>query len=277
MPASSTARHLAGATALAAALACPAPHAQPQAVLPAVNSYALPPYVLAGGEPGGGLAEVFVEQLNGEIRAGPRFSLANLPRRRLESQLNDPAFAGAALFLTPQFLRNATPSQARWSAPVMTDENLIVSIRPMRLSSLDGLQGLRFGGIAGHVYRALAPLIEDGRIARDDAGDHVANLKKLCLGRVDFVVISRSELAGTAPLAPCGQAFRPVSFPEPQVILRQVLVRTANDQETGEVLDAVARVACSERWRSALAAYGLARAGCATKPAGDAGRSAHSG
>lgn len=241
--------------------------ADPAPLLPALNSYAQPPFTLPDDR-AGGLAAGFLALLNEEVAPAARFRLEPLPRRRLEVTLDTPAFTGLALFLAPEFLPGQLAKRGEWSAPVMLDENLLVSVRPLAVPHLDALTGLRFGAIAGHVYRVLGPLAEAGRIERADAADHVANLKKLCLDRVDFVVISRSELAGTTPLAECARPWHVASFPEPQLIVRRVLVRMPEPRDTQAVLGAVARVACGERWRSALAAYGLSTTGCNSKPPG---------
>ena len=263
----------AGASLLLAAAALLAPGRAGAQSWPAMNSYAQPPFVPVEADRAAGLAAVFVEQLNREVRdraSAPQFHLETLPRRRLDLSLRDGAFSGVALFLAPEFLAEGAQREGAWSAPVMIDENLLVSTRPLKAASLDQLEGLRLGGVAGHLYRELAPLVAAGRLAREDAPDHIANLRKLCLGRVDFVVISRSELAGTLPHAPCAQPFLPHAFPEPQVIVRRVLVRMPGEDVARSVLDAVARVSCGERWMAALAGYGLATAGCQRRAAGGA-------
>lgn len=232
------------------------------ASLPAMNSYGQPPFVPVGTERAPGLAKTFVELLNKAIDGPPEFQLDNLPRRRLELTLGSPSFAGVALFLAPEFLQPALQQRAVWSDPVMVDENLVVSLRPLKLSTLDDLQGMKLGGIQGHIYRALDPLIETGRLRREDAPDHISNLGKLCLGRVDVVIISRSELAGTRPHVVCAEELRPSAFPEPQVIVRRILVRMPSEAGAREVLDAVAAVSCGPQWTQALAQYGLSTAGC---------------
>lgn len=241
----------------------PAAHADTS--LPALNSYGQPPFVIAGAERPAGLARTFIELMNAAKAAEPHFHLENLPRRRLEVALGGRDFAGIALFLAPEFFAAPAQQGGVWSAPVMVDENLIVSVRPLKLSALEDLNGLRLGGIAGHIYGQLATAIHEGRIEREDAMDHVSNLNKLCLGRVDFVIISRSELAGTQPLVRCQQGLQPMAFPDPQVIVRRVLVRMPGSAGARGVLDAVAEVACGEPWAAALSAYGLSTVGCRHK------------
>ncbi|MDR7336044.1 hypothetical protein [Roseateles asaccharophilus] len=238
--------------------------------LPALNSYSQPPFVLPTADPTAGLAAAFVGLLNEQLAPGSQLQLENLPRRRLELELTNRGFSGIALFLAPEFLAAPVQQGGAWSIPVMVDENLLVSVRPLKLSTLDDLRGLRLGGIAGHIYRQLVPLIDDGRLEREDAVDHIANLKKLCLGRIDVIVISRSELAGTEPLARCAHEYRPMAFPEPQVIVRRVLVRMPGHEGAQPLLGAIASVACGDRWGAALAAYRLSTVGCLH---GGAGRS----
>jgi polar amino acid transport system substrate-binding protein len=230
--------------------------------LPAINSYGQPPFVPLGADQRAGLASTFVELLNAATDGHPRFQIESVPRRRLELTLGVPSFQGIALFLAPEFLAPAAQQGAVWSEPVMVDENLIVSMRQLKPSSLTDLHGLKLGGIAGHIYRLLGPAIDDGKVRREDAPDHISNLRKLCLGRVDFVVISRSELAGTLPHVNCAEPFRITAFPEPQVIVRRVLVRTPEGGSAKELLAAVASVACGPQWIQALAQYGLSTVGC---------------
>ena len=239
--------------------------AQPGGPLPALNSYAQPPFTLPADR-AGGLAARFVAELNDELTGAQlAFRLEAQPRRRMEMSLEGPDFMGLAMFLAPEFLSEPAGRRGGWSVPVMVDENLIVSMRPLVVPALDVLGGLRFGAITGHIYRMLGPLVEAGRIERADALDHVANLRKLCLDRVDFIVISRSELAGTTPLAACERPLHFVPFPQPQVIVRRMLVRMPDAPATQDVLAAVARVACGDRWRAALVQLGLATLGCAHK------------
>jgi polar amino acid transport system substrate-binding protein len=66
-----------------------------------------------------------------------------------------------------------------------------------------------------------------------------------------------------------------MAFPEPQVIVRRVLVRIPGDRDAKAVLDAVADVACGDKWTATLSRYDLSTAGCRRQHearAGDATR-----
>lgn len=228
-----------------------------------LNSYSQPPFVQADDAMETGLAPTFVRLLREASRLPVPLTLETVPRKRLEMRLEGPRFEGLALFLAPEFLSKEAKA-GRWSVPLLVDENVLVSLRPFRMASPEDLAGMRFGAIAGHIYRVLAPYVEAQKIKREDAPDHISNLKKLCLGRVDFVVMSRSELAGSSELAGCAQPFRWRSFPEPQVIVRRVVVRVSDERVTDHLLAATEAVACSQAWQSALRRYQLSTVGCGT-------------
>lgn len=233
--------------------------ASAQTAFSALNSYAQPPFVATSASEVG-LAGLFTKLLNDELGSAAKFNLEVVPRKRLDLLLADAGFTGVALFLAPEFM-STQRRDFSWSVPIMIDENLIVSARRLQLTSLSDLDGLRMGAISGHVYRVLGPRIAEQRIEREDAPDHVSNLKKLCLGRVDFAVMSRSEFNGSIELARCQLVLQPTSFPEPQLIVRRVLVRLP-DAQGPQVLDAVRAVGCSDAWRTALRRYGLSTVGC---------------
>lgn len=78
----------------------------------------------------------------------------------------------------------------------MVDENFIVFVCDLKLFLFDDFDGLKFGGILGYVYKWFGFVIENGWVCWEDVFDYISNLKKLCLGWVDFVIISRLELVG---------------------------------------------------------------------------------
>lgn len=225
-----------------------------------LNSYAQPPFVQVDSG-AAGLAPTLVRLIQVEAKLPFALALETVPRKRLELMLQRRGFEGLALFLAPEFL-SVKAEEARWSVPVMVDENVLVSLRPLQVSTPDDLAGLTLGGIAGHIYRVLGPYVESQRIKREDAPDHVSNLKKLCLGRVDFVVMSRSELAGSSELGSCEQPYRWRSFPEPQLIVRRVVIRVSDDAVAQRLLSATEAVACGQAWQSALRKYQLSVVGC---------------
>ena len=226
-----------------------------------LNSYSQPPFVQTGDAAESGLAPTFVRLLREASKLPVPVTLETVPRKRLELRLEGPRFQGLALFLAPEFLSEEART-GKWSVPLLVDENVLVSLRPLQISSPEDLSGMRLGAIAGHIYRVLGPHIEAHRIKREDAPDHVSNLKKLCLGRVDFVVMSRSELAGSSELAGCPQPFKWRSFPDPQVIVRRVVIRVPDERATERLLAATEAVACSAAWQAALQRYQLSTVGC---------------
>jgi hypothetical protein len=128
-----------------------------------------------------------------------------------------------------------------------------VTGRPVSVSRWDDIKGLKFGGIQGHRYAKLQPLIEAGLLHREDAMDQQGSLGKLCLGWVDFVVMSRSEYEHASLPKVCTVALTAWSMPDPDRFERRVLV-VGPDDISAALLKAVGRAACQSSWLAALKA-----------------------
>jgi polar amino acid transport system substrate-binding protein len=225
----------------------------------ALNSYQQPPFVTPGAT---GTADVFVALLNQQLQAELQHRLENVPRRRLtDGYLSRGDFRGVALFLSPNFIAPGLNGRVHWSRPVLVDENLLVTRSMPAPKAWADLQGRTLGGVLGHIYRPLAPLIERGELQREDAADHVSNVGRLCLGRVDFIVMSRSEFQNANLPASCSAGLVAVSMPEPDVFSRAVLI-AGPDSYVAQIRRAVEAVACSPAWHHEAAARRLSVAPC---------------
>lgn len=225
----------------------------------ALNSYLQPPFVMEGAP---GVADRFVALLNQQLPAELQHPLENVPRRRLtEAYLSRADFRGVALFLSPNFVAPEINRRAHWSRPILLDENVLVTHDMPAPKAWADLHGRTLGGVLGHIYRPLAPLIEHGDLKREDAADHVSNLGRLCLGRVDFIVMSRSEYQSAEMPATCAAGIAAVPMPEPDTFVRKVLVM-GPEGYVASVLHAVDQVACGAAWQSEIAARKLHAAPC---------------
>lgn len=230
----------------------------PAASMQALSSYQHLPLIADDDR---GLASLFVQLLN--ERLDRKLNLITVPRRRLiETYLSDNRFEGLALFLTPGFLPDGLTGGGEWSRAVLSDENLLVSTRVLQLKAWADLEGLRLGGILGHVYRPLQSMIAGGRIRREDAVDQVANLGKLCRDRLDVLVMSQAEFLAAAPSVPCEKRYQTASMPDPDVFQRRVLVRTPDKDLARHLVSAIDAIACSSSWREAVRQRGLMPAIC---------------
>lgn len=160
-----------------------------------VWSYHLsPPFALDGQQ---GLSAAFVELLNEEPANGQRFrfELIELPRKRLDMRLADNR-PGVLLWVAPRFLGHAQTARARWSRPLLDDQQDVVSRsrQPIDYEGPQSLHGLAFGGLLGHLYAGLDADVAKGRIRREDVTSDLQNLEKVSSGRVDAVLVPRSAL-----------------------------------------------------------------------------------
>jgi polar amino acid transport system substrate-binding protein len=259
-------RYLLWSALLAACTASAAPAGTANANLPslpshpmALNSYLQPPFVTPGLA---GVADVFVALLNQQLPADLQHGLENVPRRRLtDGYLSRGDFRGVALFLSPNFIAPGLNDRVHWSRPILVDENLLVTRGMPAPKAWADLRGRTLGGVLGHIYRPLAPLIERGELQREDAADHVSNVGRLCLGRVDLIVMSRSEFQVANLPAGCSASLTAVSMPEPDVFSRAVLIAGPASYDA-QIMQAVETVACGPAWHREAAARRLSVAPC---------------
>lgn len=245
---------------LAALPGGPALAQQNNAVHPvALNSYLQPPFVYADKP---GAAEGFVRLLNEQLTPEFQLVLENVPRSRMtEAYLSRADFRGVALFLSPNFVAPEINSRVHWSRPILADENVLVTAHMASPKSWADLKGKTFGGIQGHIYKPLAALFERGDLRREDAHDHQSNLGRLCLGRVDVIIMSRSEYRSADVPTQCAQGLSAATMPEPDVFFRRVLV-SGPESFVASVLRAVDTVACGPVWHGEALARKLSTVPC---------------
>jgi polar amino acid transport system substrate-binding protein len=184
---------LAGAAPLLLLAVLPPTHAAPEQ-MPLYVGYADPP--LSTARPDSltiRLAAALTEQSHGRYA----FKATQLPRKRLAMTIADPAWKGVVAWANPAWFNDTAMRRYLWSAPFMTDTNLIVSTRehPLDYSGdIQALAGLRIGTIFGHRYPDLDPLLRNHTLERNDVASELQNLQKLRLGRLDAVLIQGSSL-----------------------------------------------------------------------------------
>jgi len=153
-----------------------------------------PPFVLDGER---GLSQAFVDLLNDDPRnAGRfRFELLELPRKRVDRRLADDR-PGVLLWATPSFFSQAQTANAKWSHPLLLDQQDFVSLLdvPFEYEGPESLHGLLLGGVLGHHYPDLEKDIASGAIKRQDVRTDLQNIKKLLSGRINTLLIARSTL-----------------------------------------------------------------------------------
>ena len=184
------------------------------------------------------------------------FEARQMPRLRLNRIVARADWSGVVAWANPLWFADPERQRFLWSSALMSDRNVLVSRQVDRLQF--PVQGparpLRLGGINGHFYADLEPLIQRGQLLREDAQNDLSNVLKLQYERVDMVVLQASSLAylrtqvgdfdqwaSVSPtLQPSYQRYLFTSTANPQlmVFLQQALVQLAQAPEWAELQEA---------------------------------------
>jgi polar amino acid transport system substrate-binding protein len=170
-------------------LGCGTPAAADDIVL---YAYHLKPPYLIDRDRQSGLYYDLARYLNEHV-PGHTFKTVYLPRKRLETELDNGRLNGLVVGVHPSWFRDAARTRYLWSPPFMQDEDVVVSrlADPVQYDGPDSLAGKHLGLSFGYYYFGVDELVRAGRISRDDAVSEEASLDKLYRKRVDATIITR--------------------------------------------------------------------------------------
>lgn len=158
-----------------------------------LSQYDYPPFQ-TGAEDGltFELADYLTRHANGAYRFVPEI----LPRKRLDLYLTDPGAVWVVPWAVPRFFGPDATNLYAWSPPYMADGNHLLTRkgRAVRYSGPESLAGLRFGATLGHRYGLLDPLVQAGRLTREDCYNLLCNVEKLKHDRVDFAWVPSGSI-----------------------------------------------------------------------------------
>jgi len=158
------------------------------------TSYTDPPYATREV---GNLTTLLADWLTRHAEGRYEFVATQLPRRRMDLLLTKPDWDGVVAWGNPVWFNDEARQRYAWSQPYMQDSDLVVSRKDKPVEYETGgrtLIGLKLGGIIGHRYAEIEPLLNSGQIVRDDAVSGEQSLRKLQHGRVDFCFLQASAL-----------------------------------------------------------------------------------
>lgn len=171
-----------------------------------IYSYHLhPPFINA---PQQGLSYDLVDFLNQKGAGQFHFTLHQLPRRRLNSVLEDWIDGSCSTkgegcanlwmvpWVHPAWGFGAKPQDHFQWTELLADSSSIISRHdnPVDYQQSDSLVGLRFGGVGGHHYVGIDELVAQGKIHRIDGNHERDNLIKLLSGRIDATLLPTTTL-----------------------------------------------------------------------------------
>jgi len=124
------------------------------------------------------------------------YSLQFMPRELINRLIEKNRFSGVVVGGNPAWFNDNNKEKYLWTISVFEDANEVISdlAFPFEYTGFDSLTGLTIGGIRGHYYVGLEPLIKQGLVYRDDVSRVTQNLKKATSGRVNLSIINRSFL-----------------------------------------------------------------------------------
>jgi len=170
-------------------LGCGTPAAADDIVL---YAYHLKPPYLIDRDRQSGLYYDLARYLSEHV-PGHTFKTVYLPRKRLETELENGRLHGLVIGVHPSWFRDAARTRYLWSPPFMQDEDVVVSrlSEPVQYDGPESLAGKHLGLSFGYYYFGVDELVKTGRITRDDAVSEESSLDKLYRKRVDATIITR--------------------------------------------------------------------------------------
>jgi polar amino acid transport system substrate-binding protein len=170
--------------------------------IPLLTNYAFAPF---SAEEKASLTYELAQYMTRKSGGAYTFTAQLLPRKRLDEEVASGKPVVVA-WVNPAWFGDVPETKYKWSAALVQDANAVISpkAKPVEFSNPDALAGLKLGGVAGHTYVGIDPLVASGKISREDAPGEVVNLKKVAAGRVDFMLMSEAGarfLAKTESLA----------------------------------------------------------------------------
>lgn len=202
-----------------------------------------------------GLTFALADYLNHNAQGAYQFVVEILPRKRLDLYLSDPQASWVVPWAVPRFFGADATRLHAWTRPLMRDGNHLLTRRGsgIRYSGPESLAGLRLGGTLGHRYALLEPLLQDGRLTREDCYNLVCNVEKLKRGRVDFAWVPSGAVSYFRTLVPDMDDYIEVSA-KPVESFERSLMSPKGDVALHRYLETMVRKLSSDpSWKDALA------------------------
>lgn len=202
-----------------------------------------------------GLTFALADYLNRNAQGTFQFVVEILPRKRLDLYLADPQVLWVVPWAVPRFFGADATRRYAWTRPFMRDGNHLLTRRGsgIHYSEPESLQGLRLGGTLGHRYALLEPLLQDGRLTREDCYNLVCNVEKLKRGRVDFAWVPSGAVAYFRTVVPDMDEYIEVSAKPVEVFERSFMSPKGADDLHRFLEAMVRRLANDPAWKDALA------------------------
>ena len=178
-------------------LACCSTNVAAVEKIPLYSHYTTAPFAVDGVPTQSSCTLRLAAWLSSHSAARYQFEARQIPRLRLNQVVARDDWQGVVTWANPLWFADAERQHFLWSSALMSDRNVLVSRQAdgLRLPAQAPSRRLRLGGIAGHSYADLQPLLQRDLLVREDAQSDLSNVFKLQHKRVDLVVLPASSLA----------------------------------------------------------------------------------
>ena len=203
-----------------------------------------------------GLYPDLIAYLNRRHPGGLTFKLAFLPRKRLQLKLEDGSIDGIVIGMMPQWFGDGGQTRYLWTAPFAGDNFVLVSSskRPSDTETGQALAGRTVGLTLGYVYPGIDQWILANGLVRNDTISEEKNIEKLLLGRVDYIVVSKTVINYYIKLRGLQGKFRFGPVPG-QLTERRFLIPRTYRHVYDKLAPAIRKLASDPAWQQIAQKY----------------------
>ncbi|WP_413290328.1 substrate-binding periplasmic protein [Bdellovibrio sp. HCB337] len=217
--------------------------------------YDHPPFILDIKDQTG-LVFDLANYLSKQSKGRYEFQVTFVPRERLQNYLVKKQKV-VIPFVSPKWFDDVDQSRYLWTGILLMDQNVVVTLakKKFEYKGPDSLTGKTMGYVLGHKMPAIEPLVNQGKIKREESPSMIGNFKKLVEGRVDFVVTG--EMIAKDLIARENWQIRLSISKEPiDVFERRVLISPHSEVGLQKWLNIELKTLMrSPRWRTFLERY----------------------
>jgi polar amino acid transport system substrate-binding protein len=218
-------------------------------------AYHLKPPFIIDAEKGTGLYFELARRLN-QLQTLHTYKTVYLPRKRLESLLDQETLDGLVLGVNPHWFNDASQHRYAWSTAWIKDRDIVISRseHPVNYSRPDSLIGKRVGLSLGYYYLGVSELADKGQLTRDNSPNETVTLDKLYAGRIDAMIITQRTLNHIVKTRPefAGKFFT-AAVPHDS-FERMILVPKAQQALVPDLNHSLSKLADDPHWQALLKA-----------------------
>jgi len=197
-----------------------------------LTHYTSPPYAVEGVAPADSYTVRLAQWLSQQSAGRYHFVPRQVPKKRLLYTMAQPDWLGVAAWINPLWVEDAQRQRYLWSAVVQHETDFLVSRKADKVELVQGAvnRAARFGGLNGYFYPGLEAGFKSGLLSREDAQNHLSNVRKLQRSRIDVIILPASVLASVRMQVPDFDQWAYIA-PEPQAAYALSLAGNRNNPE----------------------------------------------